>query len=91
MKTTVQENASFDLADLRERLRSEGGRRFWRSLDEVAQTKEFTEFLRREFPGRASEWLEALDRRRFLQLMGASLALAGLTSCTRQAGEKIVP
>ena len=33
----------------------------------------------------------ALDRRHFLKLMGASLALAGLGACTRQPEERIVP
>ncbi len=32
-----------------------------------------------------------MNRRRFLQLMGASLALAGLESCVKQPDEKIVP
>jgi molybdopterin-containing oxidoreductase family iron-sulfur binding subunit len=39
----------------------------------------------------ASEWDESLSRRRFLELMGASLALASLTGCTRQPVETIVP
>ncbi|MBM3775638.1 MAG: 4Fe-4S dicluster domain-containing protein, partial [Acidobacteria bacterium] len=54
---------------------------------------EFQEFLQREFPEHASEW-EASDRsgrRRFLKLMGASLALAGVTACTRQPTELIMP
>jgi MoCo/4Fe-4S cofactor protein with predicted Tat translocation signal len=91
MKPISQENAAFDLAAVRERLRSAAGRRYWRSLDEVAQTREFTDFLHREFPNHASEWLDGLGRRQFLKLMGASLALAGLTSCTRQPAQKIVP
>ena len=33
----------------------------------------------------------ASSRRRFLKLMGASLALAGVTACTSQPPEKIVP
>jgi Fe-S-cluster-containing dehydrogenase component len=35
--------------------------------------------------------LPAVDRREFLRLMGASLALAGLGACTRQPTETIVP
>ena len=31
------------------------------------------------------------DRRQMLTLMGASMALAGLTGCTRQPEEKILP
>ena len=51
----------------------------------------FREFLEREFPEQASEWDDPEGRRHFLQMMGASLALAGLTGCTRQPEEKIVP
>jgi len=51
--------------------------------------------LEREFPQGATEWLAAEDggvsRRRFLQLSSASMALAGLTACTRQPLEQIVP
>ena len=65
--------------------------RVWRSLDELAQTPEFEERLHREFPRQASTWDGSFDRRRFLSLAGASLGLAGLTACSKQPGEKIVP
>jgi MoCo/4Fe-4S cofactor protein with predicted Tat translocation signal len=52
------------------------GRTYWRSLDEVAGTPQFTEFLHREFPTFAGE-LTSPSRRNFLKVMGASLALAG--------------
>src|SRR6185312_5353395 len=42
------------------------------------------------FPG-ATHWPVDLSRREFLQLMGASLALAGLTACGRPTAEKVVP
>jgi len=61
------------------------GRRYWRSLDEVAKRPEFVEFLHREFPAYASELLDG-SRRHFLRIMGASLALAGaagLPGCRR--------
>ncbi len=64
---------------------------YWRSLDELADTEEFRETLGREFPRQASEWNDPVGRRRFLQLMGASLALAGLTGCAVQPDEVIVP
>src|SRR5881397_1584959 len=82
---------ALDLANARERLAKARGPTFWRSLEELADTEAFRELLRREFPRQAAEWPEGLDRRRFLQLAGASLALAGLTACTRQPLEKIVP
>jgi molybdopterin-containing oxidoreductase family iron-sulfur binding subunit len=72
---------------------TKGGKRFWRSLDEVAQTPQFVEMMHREFPHAASEWNDEPSRRNFLKLMGASLALGGLTTaCTmRKTPEKIVP
>src|SRR5207244_3565170 len=65
--------------------------RQWRSLEELAGTPEFQEYLHREFPGQASEWLDPSSRRQFLRLMGASLALAGATGCAYNAPETIVP
>ncbi len=80
------------LTALRKRLESTRGREYWRSLEELADTSEFREFVHREFPKGASEWLDSMDRRRFLKLMGASFALAGLTGCRAlQPEEKIVP
>jgi MoCo/4Fe-4S cofactor protein with predicted Tat translocation signal len=67
------------------------GKRYWRSLEELAETEEFQELLHREFPERATEWSDPVGRRKFLKLMGASLALAGLTACTRQPAEHIAP
>ena len=54
-------------------------------------TPEFKEFLHREFPQNASEWLDPVGRRGFLKLMSASLALAGVSACTRQPTEELVP
>jgi MoCo/4Fe-4S cofactor protein with predicted Tat translocation signal len=68
----------------------QGGPRFWKSLEEWSQSSEFLPYLHREFPEYASEWDAGISRRRFLQLMGASFALAGLTACSRQPQEKIV-
>src|SRR5437868_3928222 len=78
------------------------GRRYWRSLDELAQTPEFIDKMHREFPSAASEWEElgegqteadqdGVSRRNFLSVMGASLALAGIagTGCRgREPTEK---
>ena len=80
-----------NLKELEEKLASEDGPRYWRSLEELAGDPAFQEQVQREFPRGASEWLEGFSRRGFLQLMGASLALAGLTSCTKQPLEPIVP
>ncbi|MDB6093235.1 MAG: molybdopterin oxidoreductase, iron-sulfur binding subunit [Verrucomicrobia bacterium] len=44
-----------------------------------------------EFPAGAAQWPPDLSRRDFVQLMSASLALAGLTGCGRPTLDKIVP
>jgi molybdopterin-containing oxidoreductase family iron-sulfur binding subunit len=80
-----------DLAVLRTRLDGKKGKQYWRSLEELAETDEFYELLHREFPENATEWNDPVGRRKFLKLMGASLALAGLTACTRQPTETIAP
>ena len=80
-----------DLSGLTRRMDSQDGRRFWQSLDEIQETPEFLAFLHREFPENASQFEDPAGRRQFLKIMGASMALAGLTGCTRQPEEKIVP
>jgi MoCo/4Fe-4S cofactor protein with predicted Tat translocation signal len=62
------------------------GKRYWRSLDELADTPQFRKWLEREFPAGAAEMeLDGVSRRNFLRLMGASMALAGigLSGCRR--------
>ena len=80
-----------NLADIRSRLAGLEGRAYWRSLEELADTPEFQDYIHREFPARASEFTDPAGRREFLKLMGASLALAGVSACTRQPYEKLVP
>lgn len=70
---------------------SQDGKNYWRSLEEFADTPEFHEFVQREYPQHAEEWDDPIERRTFLKLMGASLALAGLSGCVYQPPEKIVP
>jgi molybdopterin-containing oxidoreductase family iron-sulfur binding subunit len=67
------------------------GKQYWRSLEELADSPIFEEFVQREFPQQAEEWNDPVERRTFLKLMGASLALAGLSGCVIQPPEKIVP
>ena len=68
-----------------------GGPRFWKSLEEWSHSPDFLPYLHREFPEYASEWDSGISRRRFLKLMAASFAFAGLTACSRQPQEKLVP
>ncbi len=80
-----------DLEAIRARLRATRGQQFWRSLDELADTPAFRELVEREFPHGASEMNDPVSRRTFLKLMGASLALAGVTGCTYMPPEKLAP
>ncbi len=65
------------------------GRVYWRSLEQLANSPEYRQQVLRDLPALARELIElgeqAVDRRRFLQIMGASMALAGIatTGCRR--------
>ena len=72
----------------------EFGRKYWRSLDQLAQTPEFRQWLEREFPQGASEWTDPVSRRHFVKIMSASFLLAGLGlagSGCRRAEQRILP
>ncbi|HVV01904.1 MAG TPA: TAT-variant-translocated molybdopterin oxidoreductase, partial [Verrucomicrobiae bacterium] len=72
----------------------ETGRKYWRSLDHIAETPEFRQWMEREFPAGASEWEDPVSRRHFVKIMSASFLLAGLgvtaTGC-RRPEQKILP
>ncbi|GIW72438.1 MAG: molybdopterin oxidoreductase [Planctomycetota bacterium] len=71
-----------------------GPPRYWLSLEAYEGAPGYRERIANEFPPGATE-LEttALSRRRFLQLLGASAALAGTAGCDilRRPVEKVVP
>ena len=79
------------LDQVRAELKPLKGKRYWRSVDELADTPEFQAAVEREFPSAAQEWVDPVSRRGFMKLMGASLALAGLAGCTKQPDEPIYP
>lgn len=84
--------SSLDLDAIRARLEQGKGPLYWRSLDQLAETPEFQAFMHKEFPQHVEEIkANPVSRRNFLKLMGASLALAGATACTRQPTEEVVP
>ena len=60
------------------------GPRYWKSLDDLAETPAFKDWVEREFPAGASE-MEGVNRRQFMKVMAASFGLAGLgmTGCRR--------
>ena len=70
--------------------RRQNERGYWRSLQEYAGSPEFAELCSREFPEGADQAPDAVSRRGFLKIMGASVALAGLAGC-RWPRETIVP
>jgi MoCo/4Fe-4S cofactor protein with predicted Tat translocation signal len=85
--------AKLTLAEVRAKLDGKTGKRFWKNLDELAETPAFHELMAEEFPRQASagEWVDGVSRRGFLKVMGASMALAGLAGCTKQPDEPIFP
>jgi molybdopterin-containing oxidoreductase family iron-sulfur binding subunit len=68
------------------------GSQYWRSLDQLADTPEFRQWVEREFPAGASEFNDPVSRRHFVKIMSASFLLAGfgLGGC-RRPEEKILP
>jgi molybdopterin-containing oxidoreductase family iron-sulfur binding subunit len=79
-----------DIAALR-KLAVEGrGKEIWRSFDDLADTDQFKEYLKEEYPRHSSAVID-LSRRDFLKLLGASVAFAGLTACVPRINETILP
>jgi molybdopterin-containing oxidoreductase family iron-sulfur binding subunit len=65
--------------------------RHWRSLEELQGSEEFRQALEREFPVGAAELTDGVDRRSFIQLLGASVAVSALGACTSAPPERILP
>ena len=65
------------------------GSPYWRSLQELADTDEYRHLMEHEFPG-GIDAPDGMSRRRFLQIMSASIAMTSLAGC-RWPVEKIVP
>lgn len=73
----------------------QNSKQLWRSVADYENSPEFLEKLAKEFPSGAKE-LEVkpgMERRKFLELIGASMALAGVvsTGCVRRPKEFIYP
>ena len=91
MNDQSPDKPALDLAKIKALMDRGEGPQFWRSLEQIADTDECRKFLEDEFPDRTPDWMEPAKRRTFLKIMGASLGLAGLTACTKQPTEYIVP
>ncbi|HWB53444.1 MAG TPA: TAT-variant-translocated molybdopterin oxidoreductase, partial [Tepidisphaeraceae bacterium] len=85
---------TLDISEIRQRLSHGQGDRYWRSLEELAETQEFREAIHQEFPTWADQWddSDGVSRRHLLKIMGASLALMGLSGCFYKRPQgKLVP
>lgn len=80
-----------DAEELQARLVQTTGAHEWNAIAEDADSPRLANFLRRSFPREATLYDSTLNRRAFLKLMGAGLALAGLAACAPPRGEKILP
>ncbi|MCX5659450.1 MAG: TAT-variant-translocated molybdopterin oxidoreductase [Planctomycetota bacterium] len=78
------------MSSLNENLR---GREYWRSLEHLASGRDLTERFEQEFPGYDPEEISSMSRRSFFKIMGAAMALAGLTlsGCRRWPEQEIRP
>src|SRR5215217_1250238 len=83
--------SKINFSSLRDKILAQNGKEYWRSLEEHADSPEFREMIAEEYPHEIEEWDDSLSRRNFVKVMGASLALAGLSGCVIQPPEKIVP
>ncbi len=82
-----------DWGVIRQKLsQQQGGKTFWRSLEELANGEEFLDLLQHEFPRQMMTGTFSTNRRTFLKLMGAALVMAGLTGCRfDEPDDPIVP
>jgi MoCo/4Fe-4S cofactor protein with predicted Tat translocation signal len=80
-----------DYARLRARFADAKGPKYWRTLEELADDPAFRAAVAEQFPNGSTETLDGISRRNFLKLASVSLAMAGVTACTKQPLEPIVP
>jgi MoCo/4Fe-4S cofactor protein with predicted Tat translocation signal len=83
----MNEPKQLDISGFRARIKADG---YWRSLGELSRDEGFEQLLEQEFPRQALPLARGVDRRDFVKLMGASVAMAGLAAC-QQPAESIVP
>ena len=81
---------TLSFTEFRTRVGDLRGKEFWRSLEELSRSDVFDDFMHQEFPQQALALDRGVDRRNFMKLMGASVAMAGLAACA-PPGETIVP
>ena len=82
---------STDIGTIRETLRGKRGRSYWRSLEELAGTEAFADYVREEWPRLAGVWDRPADRRSVLKILAANMAALGVAGCGEAPEEEIVP
>jgi molybdopterin-containing oxidoreductase family iron-sulfur binding subunit len=87
----MRNEPTIDFEAIRRELATRKGLAFWRSLEELANSESFQKWFEHEFPPGAQRLDSPISRRTFLKLSAASLVLAGLSACTGQAPEQIIP
>jgi len=86
----MNDDRELTFGDFRERIGDTKNREYWRSLDELTRSEVFDDFMHSEFPQQAIALDKGVDRRDFMKLMGASVAMAGLAACNAPE-EKLIP
>ncbi len=86
----MSDQKTLSYTDFRARIGDMRGKEYWRSIEELTRSEVFDEFMHQEFPQQALALDKGVDRRDFVKLMGASVAMAGLAACAPPA-EKIIP
>ena len=71
-------------------IKNKNDKTYWRSLSDKMGSDDIKSFLVNEFPEGTSELADTMTRKKFLSLMGASMAMAGLVGC-RKPVQKIIP
>ena len=65
-------------------------KKYWKSIQDKNNSNSLDSFIQNEFPSGTVELAETMTRKKFLSLMGASMAMAGLVGC-RKPVQKILP
>src|SRR3954447_24184447 len=86
----TREPQKIDWSAVRARLSNAKGPLYWRTFEELAETPEFQDAIRQEFPA-FTDVLDSASRRNFLKLASVTRAMAGISACTKQPLEPIIP
>ncbi|HLY10598.1 MAG TPA: TAT-variant-translocated molybdopterin oxidoreductase, partial [Planctomycetota bacterium] len=91
MTDAAPDLSRMDWESLRQGLSTLEGREYWRRLEELSTSPSLRRTLEEHLPRPAAALPEGMDRREFVTLLGAALALAGFSGCGRPPAEKIIP